>query len=177
MARCPFATWRPLSGSCGAHLGGPYKIVHHTTEGGSAEGAMQTFRAKRADPHFTVDATTIYQHVDTAEGARALVNNAGGVQTNRDSAVQIELVGYDTCPKIPRRWRTSPGCVDGSSKRMAFLRCGPTAHRVRQRMAKIPAATIATPPRGIRKAVTTATATSRRTRTGIRGTPPMKWRF
>ncbi|EHK67647.1 hypothetical protein KYC_04137, partial [Achromobacter arsenitoxydans SY8] len=33
MARCPFATWRPISGSSGPHLGGPFKIVHHTTEG------------------------------------------------------------------------------------------------------------------------------------------------
>lgn len=102
MARCPFAVWRPISGSCGPHLGGPYKIVHHTTEGSTAEGAMQAFLQHRSDPHFTVDADHIYQHVDTAEGARALRNEAGGVQTNRDSAVQIELVGFAHLPKEPR---------------------------------------------------------------------------
>jgi hypothetical protein len=101
MPRCPFATWRPISGSCGAHLGGPFKIVHHTTEGGTAAGAMAAFKAHGSDPHFTVDGTGIFQHVDTAEGARALRNNPGGVQTNRDSAVQIELVGFAHLPKSP----------------------------------------------------------------------------
>ncbi|MFD4838220.1 N-acetylmuramoyl-L-alanine amidase [Achromobacter sp. NPDC058515] len=102
MARCPFATWRPISGSSGPHLGGPFKIVHHTTEGSSAQGALDAFRRNRSDPHFTVDASTIFQHVDTAEGARALRNNAGGPQTNRDSAVQIELVGFAHLPKDSR---------------------------------------------------------------------------
>lgn len=102
MARCPFAVWRPISGPSGAHLGGPFKIVHHTTEGSTAAGAMAAFASSRSDPHFTVDATTIFQHVDTADGARALRNAAGGVQTNRDSAVQIELVGFAHLPKDPR---------------------------------------------------------------------------
>lgn len=99
MARCPFAVWHPISGSSGPHVGGPFKIVHHTTEGSSAQGAMQAFAEHRSDPHFTVDATTIFQHIDTAEGARALRNDPGGVQTNRDSAVQIELVGFAHLPK------------------------------------------------------------------------------
>ena len=101
MARCPFAVWKPISGSSGRHLGGPFKIVHHTTEGHSADGAMAAYAAKRADPHFTVDAKTIYQHVDTGESARALVNRSGGVQTNRDAAIQIELVGFAHRPKDP----------------------------------------------------------------------------
>ncbi|MGQ0698816.1 MAG: N-acetylmuramoyl-L-alanine amidase [Panacagrimonas sp.] len=102
MARCPFADWHPISGSSGPHLGGPYKIVHHTTEGSTAEGALNAFKKNRSDPHFTVDATRILQHVDTAEGARALRNAPGGVQTNRDGAVQIELVGFAHLPKDPR---------------------------------------------------------------------------
>ncbi len=105
MARCPFATWLPISGSSGPHLGGPFKIVHHTTEGSSARGAFDAFRQNRSDPHFTVDATTIYQHIDTEEGARALRNAPGGVQTNRDSAVQIELVGFAHLPKDRRALR------------------------------------------------------------------------
>jgi len=99
MARCPFAVWRPISGSSGPHLGGPFKIVHHTTEGSTAQGAMSAFQQNRSDPHFTVDATAIFQHIDTAEGARSLRNEPGGVQTNRDSAVQIELVGFAQAPK------------------------------------------------------------------------------
>jgi glutamyl endopeptidase len=99
MAKCPFAEWRPISGSSGAHAGGPFKIVHHTTEGSSAQGAFDAFRKNRTDPHFTVDSQKIYQHIDTNEGARALRNAAGGVQTNRDSAVQIEVVGFAGLPK------------------------------------------------------------------------------
>ena len=78
MARCPFATWRPISGSSGPHLGGPFKIVHHTTEGSTAQGAMDAFRRNRSDPHFTVDATTIFQHVDTAEATRRCVDDVLG---------------------------------------------------------------------------------------------------
>jgi hypothetical protein len=102
MARCPFALWQPISGSSGPHVGGPFKIVHHTTEGSTAEGALDAFAQARSDPHFTVDATRIFQHIDTAESARALRNAPGGVQTNRDSAVQIELVGFAHLPKDTR---------------------------------------------------------------------------
>lgn len=94
MARCPFAVWKPISGSSGSNLGGPFKIVHHTTEGSTAAGAMAAYKSNRSDPHFTVDATRIYQHIDTSGGARSLRNQSGGVQTNRDSAIQIEVVGF-----------------------------------------------------------------------------------
>ena len=101
MARCPFAVWMPITGESGSgpHVGGPFKIVHHTTEGGSAQGAFAAFRKNRSDPHFTVDGTTIFQHIDTAMGARALRNDVGGVQTNRDGAIQIELVAFAHLPK------------------------------------------------------------------------------
>ena len=93
MPRCPFAKWLPISGPVGSYVGGPYRIVHHTTEGTSAQGALDAFRKNRSDPHFTVDQTTIYQHIDTSVSARAMRNTAGGVETNRLSAVQIEVVG------------------------------------------------------------------------------------
>lgn len=99
MAKCPFAIWDQLTGDCGAHLGGPFKIVHHTTEGSGYAGARATFLARRTDPHFTVDDTTIYQHIDTERSARSLRNAPGGRQTNRDSAIQIELVGFAGRPK------------------------------------------------------------------------------
>jgi N-acetylmuramoyl-L-alanine amidase len=102
MARCPFAVWTPITGPSGPHVGGPFKIIHHTTEGSSAQGAFDAFRANRSDPHFTVDPTTIYQHVDTSMGARALRNEPGGVQTNRDGAIQIELVAFAHLPKDTR---------------------------------------------------------------------------
>ena len=96
MAKCPFATWMPLSGAVGGFVGGPFRIVHHTTEGGSAAGAFAAFRKNRSDPHFTVDRTKVYQHIDTTQAARALRNDAGGVETNRYSSIQIEVVGTAT---------------------------------------------------------------------------------
>ncbi|WP_298089953.1 N-acetylmuramoyl-L-alanine amidase [uncultured Sphingomonas sp.] len=99
MAKCPFAQWHPITGPSGRHLGGPYKIVHHTTEGSSAAGAFAAFAKHRSDPHFTVDGTTVYQHIDTDVAARALRHDAGTPETNRDSAVQIEVVGFAGAPK------------------------------------------------------------------------------
>lgn len=94
MARCSFAEWKPLSGSSGSFLGGPFRIVHHTTEGSTADGAMGAFRQNRSDPHFTVSNSKIYQHVDTSVAARALRHPQGTPETNRESAIQIELVGF-----------------------------------------------------------------------------------
>lgn len=94
MAKCPFATQKPITGSSGSYLAGPFRIVHHSTEGNKASDAMAAYKAKRADPHFTVDGSTVFQHIDTGVAARALVNAKGGVETNRHSAIQIELVGF-----------------------------------------------------------------------------------
>lgn len=95
MSKCPFAVEKTINGAIGNYNGGPYKIVHHTTEGPTAQSAFNTYATEKSDPHFTVDATSIYQHVDTGKAARALANDSSaGVETNRDSAVQIELVGY-----------------------------------------------------------------------------------
>jgi hypothetical protein len=94
MARCPFAVWDEITGPVGDYLSGPFKIVHHTTEGNSYAGARAAFAANRSDPHFTVEGSNVFQHIDTAKAARALRNSPGGVQTNRDSAVQIEIVGF-----------------------------------------------------------------------------------
>jgi hypothetical protein len=99
MARCPFAQQMPISGTCGSYVGGPFRIIHHTTEGPTASAAFSAFRAHRTDPHFTVDSNGIFQHIDTGVAARALRNLDGGVQTNRWSAVQIEVVGSAGRPK------------------------------------------------------------------------------
>ena len=99
MPLCPFAQQMPITGPSGVHLGGPFKIVHHTTEGSTASGAFAAFAANHSDPHFTVDGATIFQHVSTNVAARSLRNAPGGVQTNRDSAIQIEVVGFAHKPK------------------------------------------------------------------------------
>lgn len=101
MARCPFASWHPISGSAGAYSGGPFKVVHHKTQGASIASARAAYANNASDPHFTVGPSEIQQHIDTAVAARSLRNESGGVQTNRDSAVQIEVVGFSgtTCPQ------------------------------------------------------------------------------
>lgn len=79
----------------GLFIGGPYKGVLHTTEGGSASGAISAFKSNDSWPHFLVDYTgAVWQFIDTTQGARALRNLSGGVQTNLDSAIQIEIVGF-----------------------------------------------------------------------------------
>jgi hypothetical protein len=100
MAKCPFAVWKAFAGSPGGYTGGhPFKIVHHTTEGSSADGAFAAYLNSTSIPHFTVDGMTIYQHVDTDEAASALKHPQGTTETNRSSAVQIELVGFAGGPK------------------------------------------------------------------------------
>lgn len=99
MAICDFATWDEINGGVGAFNGDPFKIVHHTTEGVSYQGARGAFAAHRSDPHFTVDSTTIYQHIDTSQVARALRHPKNAVETNRSSAIQIEVVGFAGRPK------------------------------------------------------------------------------
>jgi hypothetical protein len=99
MPICPFAKFEEITGPVGDYLGGPFKIVHHTTEGTSYAGAKSAYKANRSDPHFTVDGEDIFQHIDTGKAARSLRNDASGVQTNRDSAVQIEVVAFAGKPK------------------------------------------------------------------------------
>jgi hypothetical protein len=102
MALCPFATWKPISGPSGVYTGGPARIVHHTTEGSTAQAAFNEFKAHKSDPHFTVDRTTVYQHINTDVAARALRHPAGTPETNRLSAIQIEVVGFAGRPKDRR---------------------------------------------------------------------------
>jgi hypothetical protein len=99
MARCPFARWMPLPWSAGHYVAGPFRIVHHTTEGSTAAGAFATYQQRHDIPHFTVDDQFIYQHLDTEVAATALAHPAGTVETNRLSAVQFELVGFAGKPK------------------------------------------------------------------------------
>lgn len=87
--------WHPDARRVGVVSGigelvGPHRIVWHTTEG----YGLPTYSG--SNPHFTLDpqSGTLYQHQDVRQGARALVNAAGGVETNRRGAIQIELIGF-----------------------------------------------------------------------------------
>ncbi|MFJ3283649.1 hypothetical protein ACIPMW_00035 [Streptomyces sp. NPDC086669] len=83
-------------------------IVWHTTEGTSLPSydggaSAPNFTAK---PDFTAKRLVWYQHFDFDVSSRALVNKAGGVQTNTLNVVQVEIVG--TCdPATHTRWARS----------------------------------------------------------------------
>lgn len=74
------------------------KIVHHTTEGSSAAGAIGAYRSHGGWPHFTLewtgDGLRIYQHLPLDVAARALVNGPEAGETNRANCVQIEHAGF-----------------------------------------------------------------------------------
>lgn len=80
----------------GAMVGGPPRIVLHTTETAGVPRYGDPAGANSA-PHFTVDADgSVLQHQPISRAARSLRNAAGGVETNRQGShcVQTEIVGY-----------------------------------------------------------------------------------
>lgn len=97
VSRCPFASWNPIRGYPGLSFvqGVPMRGVLHSTEviGFYRPRSDGSYFGGAAPPHFTVDANTIWQHIDTSLGAYALENRAGGVETNREGAIQIEVMG------------------------------------------------------------------------------------
>lgn len=102
MPLCPFAEFKAMPGFSGTYTSGPFKIVHHTTQGSTASSAFDAYERNKSSPHFTVDTAKVYQHFDTATFSRSLANPPGGVQTNRESAIQIEVVGFAEAPKDGR---------------------------------------------------------------------------
>lgn len=95
MAWYPKADTSVKGNNSGSYTGGPFKGALHTTEGSSAAGAIGAFKKNNSWPHFLVDyAGKVWQHLDTGKAARALRNLPGGVQTNTDSVIQIEIVGF-----------------------------------------------------------------------------------
>lgn len=93
--RCPLATWDPVSAPGVPYTSPVRKIVHHRTQvAGRCSTASLYPQGGKDAPHFTVDEWSIRQHFDTSVGSRALVNAPGGVETNSDGVIQIEIVGY-----------------------------------------------------------------------------------
>lgn len=80
---------------CGPFVAAAPKLLWHTTEGSTAEGALGAYRATGSFPHFTFTPLTgaLLQHVPLNRGARALEHPAGTVETNRAHVIQVELVG------------------------------------------------------------------------------------
>jgi hypothetical protein len=83
-------------------------VCWHTTEGTSlpsyAGGAeAPNFTAK---PDFAAERLVWYQHFDFDTSSRALVNLAGGVETNTLNVCQVEIVGTSD-PTTHEKWRAA----------------------------------------------------------------------
>lgn len=71
----------------------PWRGVLHTTEGSTADAAIDSFRGNNFWPHFTIDPKRlrVVQHLPLSIGSRALSDN--GIQANHARCIQIEIVG------------------------------------------------------------------------------------
>ena len=71
-------------------------------------------------PHFTVDVQQgvfkCWQHISIRRAAKALRNEPGGVQTNREGVIQIEIVGWANSDP-----RLDPAMIEGLSKLMRWI--------------------------------------------------------
>jgi hypothetical protein len=132
MAICPFASqayrYDPLFPSSG-YVGGVEKGVLHSTETGN----LPAYSGGSMAPHFTLqpnlktETVRGYQHFNTDRPSRALRNLPGGVETGKDGAIQIELVG--TCdPKAAKAhpdwmfWPEAPRwALDGVREFMRWI--------------------------------------------------------
>ena len=77
----------------------------HTTEGTNLDSYQGGAVAPNITgvPNFATQKINWYQHFDVDRSSRALVNSAGGVETNTLNVFQIELVG--TCdPSTHNKW-------------------------------------------------------------------------
>jgi hypothetical protein len=98
-SRFPGAIFKGDGSSGGTYTGGPWKVVLHTTETAGVPAYLKKNKAgelKSVHPHLTYHASerTWVQHVSLDTAARALRNDKGGVETNRDQALQVEIVCY-----------------------------------------------------------------------------------
>lgn len=95
-SRYPKARWLGNGKSGGSYLGGPWKVVLHTTETSGLPGYSSGYSA----PHLTYDPRSRewVQHTSLLVACRALRNASGGAQTNRDKAIQVEIICYSNKP-------------------------------------------------------------------------------
>lgn len=105
----------------GGSFVGPVTIgVLHTTESSRFIPDDDSYFGHMNYPHFTVANQDGYfkcwQHISIRKAARALANRAGGVETNREGAIQIEVVGKAASP-----FTRDPVIVDGLKKLMRWI--------------------------------------------------------
>jgi hypothetical protein len=81
--------------SGGSYTGGPFRGVLHTTQSRDYHPSTTEYYGHLNPPHFTLalknGAAVMYQHYSIKVASRALANPPGGVETNRRSAIQIEI--------------------------------------------------------------------------------------
>ena len=139
----PFGTWfifatRVEGVSAGSHVGGGWKITHHTTEGSTAAGAFAAYRRHGGWPHFTAEWSRgrmrLFQHLPLEVAARALKNPSDGWETNRARTIQIEHVGfarntgrwsearYSAIGRLCRWIEGETGCPRATTRGVSFSR-------------------------------------------------------
>lgn len=107
----------PAGPDGGAQMTASRRVVWHTTEGLSWSAAVETLRKNNTEPHLLWDPKTgrIGQYFPANRAARALRNLDGGVQTNRQGALQIEVLGFAEDP-------FTDGPMVGLGRIMAWVR-------------------------------------------------------
>lgn len=88
---------------------GQWKYLLHTTESDSFSPHPSNYFGHTNYPHATAylpagqSVARLYQHIPINHAARALKNSPGGVETNADRVVQIEIVGRaSNAPNFPK---------------------------------------------------------------------------
>ena len=76
----------------GAFVDDVFQGILHTTESRNYYPSQYEYYGHKNPPHYTLHGTKMYQHFPNNRASRALQNRAGGVQTNRHAAIQIEIV-------------------------------------------------------------------------------------
>lgn len=111
---------RPASDS-GWFDGGPFRLVLHTTEGGW-DGSIAALD-RGSWPHFLMEPSTRrkLQAIGLSRAGKALQNLAGGVETNRRSAIQVEIVGF---ARDARHWPDDWYDWLGAELGVAMRECG-----------------------------------------------------
>lgn len=93
----PEAIQIPFNGNAGGPyvIDAPFRGVLHTTESVDFSPSTLSYYGHSNPPHFTLARKSghanVYQHYSINVAARALANEEGGVQTNRECAIQIEI--------------------------------------------------------------------------------------
>lgn len=99
------------TGSFDSEANPTWKLGLHTTEGFSIAGAEAAYRNGGYWPHITVGVTDfddwkfgVHQHFPFWSRSTTFADGSGGIRTNRDYVIQVEIVG--TCDDS---WKTKQG--------------------------------------------------------------------